>query len=202
MKVLITCGPTWVPIDDVRVISNTSTGQMGHTIAQKFKKAGVQVTLIEGAVTHALQAKGIKVIKYRFFDELAAVLKREVRRKYDIVIHAAAVSDFKVTGASKTKIASAKAITLRLAPTEKLINAIKKLSPESFLVGFKLESQLSPKGLLNETKSLFIDSGCDVVVANTIKNGYHGFIVDADGNILVKANNKQTVASALVKIIL
>lgn len=198
MNVLITCGPTWVPVDDVRVISNISSGEMGHLIAQSFKKAKAHVTIIEGPVTHVLQDKGIKVIKYRFFDELARIFKSELRKKYDIVVHAAAVSDFKVQGASNKKIDSAKALTLRLTPTEKLIQSVKRLSPESFLVGFKLES----KNVVKETKALFIDAGCDLVVANVLKGGYQGFIVDADTNILCKAKTKQKIANELVNFLI
>src|SRR5580698_10572903 len=98
MRVLITCGATWTPIDDVRVISNISSGEMGHLIAQSFRQKGAHVTIIEGPVTHTLEDKKIKFIKYRFFDELARILKQELVKKYDIIVHAAAVSDFKVKG--------------------------------------------------------------------------------------------------------
>ena len=114
IRVLITCGATWTPIDDVRVISNISSGEMGHLIAEAFRKQKAEVTVIEGPVTHALTDKKVKVIKYRFFDELANVLKKELLKKYDIIIHAAAVSDFKVVGASGKKIASDRNVTLRL----------------------------------------------------------------------------------------
>src|ERR1700681_1633108 len=101
-RVLVTCGATWVPIDDVRVISNISSGEMGHLIAQAFRQKGALVTIIEGPVTHTLVDKKIKTIKYRFFDELPRVLKQELLKKCDIVVHAAAVSDFKVVAASKS----------------------------------------------------------------------------------------------------
>src|SRR5208283_4531225 len=125
VKVLITCGATWTPIDDVRVISNISTGEMGHFIAQAFRRAGAGVTVIEGPVTHTLLARGIKIIKYRFFDQLAKLLKTELRKKYDIIIHAAAVSDFKLQGPYKGKVTSDRALTLRLVATPKLIKTIK-----------------------------------------------------------------------------
>jgi phosphopantothenoylcysteine decarboxylase/phosphopantothenate--cysteine ligase len=199
VRVLITCGATWVPIDDVRVISNVSTGEMGHLIAQAFSRKEAQVTLIEGPVTHSLADKKVKVIKYRFFDELARTLKTELLKKYDVVIHAAAVSDFKVKGHSKSKISSDSSLTLKLVPNPKLINDIKRLSPESLLVGFKLESNLSPKSIFKTVKPLFTSAGCDLVVANTINKGYKGFIVNADGDILSKANKKQLLADLLVK---
>jgi len=199
MKVLITCGPTWVPIDDVRVISNISSGEMGHLIAQAFRSNRAFVTIIEGPVTHTLIDKKIKIIKYRFFDELARALSQELLKKYDIIIHAAAVSDFKVIRPLKSKISSEKALTLSLFATRKLIRDIKRLSPESFLVGFKLESNLNPKNIFKTVKSLFTSVGCDLVVANTLKHGYQGFIVNAQGDILVKADNKRALAQNLVK---
>ena len=198
---MITCGATWVPIDDVRVISNVSSGEMGHLIAQAFRSKKAVVTIIEGQVTHTLADKKIKIIKYRFFDELARVLKQELLKKYDIIVHAAAVSDFKVKGAASSKIASDKALTLNLTATPKLIKDIKRLSPKSFLVGFKLESNMSLKNIFKTVKSLFTDAGCDLVVANTLKDGYQGFIVDADGNILSKVASKKTLAQNLTSVI-
>ena len=202
MKVLVTCGPTWVPIDDVRVISNVSSGEMGHLIAQAFRQKNAQVTIIEGPVTHTLADKKIKIIKYRFFDELERALKIELVKKYDIIIHAAAVSDFKVIGASKNKISSAKALTLNLTATPKLIKDIKRLSPESFLVGFKLESNLNLKDIFKTIRPLFTSAGCDLVVANKLAGGYQGFIVNADGDVLAKAVNKRALAQNLVKLLI
>ena len=202
MRVLITCGATWTPIDDVRVISNISSGEMGHLIALAFRQKSAQVTIIEGPVTHTLVDKKIKIVKYRFFDELASVLKQELLKKYDIIIHAAAVSDFQVLGASKSKISSQQVLTLNLAPTKKLIDDIKRLSPESFLVGFKLESKIDLKNIFKIVESLFISAGCDLVVANTLKDGYQGFVVNADGEILSKATNKKALAQNLVKLLI
>ena len=187
MRVLLTCGPTWVPIDSVRIISNRSTGQMGALIVRELKKSGALVTEIKGPL---------------FFDDFKTALKRELRKKYDVVIHAAAVSDFKAAAGGKGKLDSTKALTLRLVPTEKLINSIKKISPGSFLVGFKLEPDLNARNIFSKTRGLFAQSGCDLVVANTLKRGYKGFIVDADGKVLAQANNKQAIANDLVKLIL
>jgi len=202
LRVLVTCGPTWTPIDDVRVISNVSSGEMGHLIAQAFKVNKAHVTVIEGQVTHALKDKNIKVIKFRFFDELASALKAELLKNYDIIVHAAAVSDFKVRSVSKSKISSGKDLNLKLIATPKLIKDIKRLSPDSLLVGFKLESNLNPKNIYNTVRSLFTVSACDLVVANSLKHGYQGFIVNADGDILSKAADKKILAQDLVRILI
>ncbi len=202
LKVLVTCGATWTPIDDVRVISNVSSGQMGHLIAKAFSLKKAQVTVIEGPVAHTLDDKKIKVIKYRYFDELAKVLKQEISKKYDIIVHAAAVSDFKAAKVSNRKMASGKSISLKLIPTPKLIKQIKRLSPNSFLVGFKLESRLNQKDIFKTVRPLFKSSACDLVVANSIKQGYKGFIVNADGNILKYTESKEALAQDLVKLLI
>ena len=205
MKILITCGPTWMPIDDVRVISNQSSGEMGHLIAQSLLTQGAKVTLLEGAVTDSWGEPSVKVIKYRFFDELQKALKAELKKNYDCVIHAAAVSDFKLAKPLKGKINSAKSLTLKLIPSFKLIDGIKKISPRIFLVGFKLEPGLKNSNVAKETRGLFKSAHCDLVVANSSTdaiNGvctYRGFIVDADGKILAKADTKRELARLLVK---
>ena len=201
MKVLITCGPTWVPIDDVRVISNTSSGEMGHLIAEGFLNAGCSVTLIQGPVTHAWSHAKVNVVRYNFFDELEQALKVNLRKKYDCVIHAAAVSDFKVKDAKKGKIDSGRTRSLSLAPTRKLIDLIKQIAPGSFLVGFKLEPKFKKSEVFQDVRPLFTQSGCDLVVANTLMP-YQGFIVDADGNIIAHALSKRNLAKALVKTLL
>ena len=101
MKVLVTCGPTWVPIDAVRVISNHSTGEMGRLIAAAFVKAGAKVRVLEGPMS---------------FDDFARKFKAACTKKYDIVVHAAAVSDFKLKTAAKGKLSSGKTLNLRLVP--------------------------------------------------------------------------------------
>jgi len=186
MKALITCGPTWVAIDDVRVISNRSTGEMGRLIAGQFKKAGAKVTMLEGPMS---------------FDDFAAALSKESAKKYDIVVHAAAVSDFKPQRVAKTKIASEKPFSLKLVPTEKLVNRIKRASPGTFLVGFKLEPGLNEKSAFRASRKLFTDSGADVVVANSVTHGYKGYILDADGRVLAKASSKQQLAKKLCRTI-
>ena len=108
----------------------------------------------------------------------------ECRKKYDCIIHTAAVSDFKPALIAKNKISSAKKLTLNLVPTPKIIDQIKKIAPESFLIGFKLVSDIRASGVLKEVRHLISSAGCDAVLVNDLKNGYHAGICDADGKIL------------------
>ncbi len=199
MRVLITCGPTWVAVDDVRIISNQSTGEIGHLIAQACLDQGLAVTLIEGPVTHQWFHKKAKVIKYRYFDELKDILDVQLKKRFDIVIHAAAVSDFKMAKVLKGKFSSSKSLTLKLSPTVKLIDQIKIKAPDVFLVGFKLEPGMKTKNAVAESQSLFKKAQCDLVVANSVDRGYQGFVVSPQQKILVKTSNKKKLAEELIK---
>jgi len=77
-SVLITAGPTWVAIDSVRVISNTATGETGTLLAERFAQQGAKVTLLLGPVSNCCLNKKIRVINFKFFDELRDKLIREL----------------------------------------------------------------------------------------------------------------------------
>lgn len=69
-RVLITAGPTWVAIDKVRVISNTATGATGKILAQQLANKGAKVTLLINAENSCCLNKKIKILPFRFFDQL------------------------------------------------------------------------------------------------------------------------------------
>lgn len=185
-KILLTCGPTWVAIDDTRVISNRSTGELGHLIAGLAVKEGARVTMLEGPVIHPFAHKKVKTYRLFFYEDLAKLLKRELKKEYDIVIHAAAVSDYRPAQTFGSKLSSGfSTLKLNLVPTEKIINWVKTLNPKVFLVGFKLETNISKNMLSLKAFNLMKHSGCDLVVANTHQNGnYYSYIIGRNRNIL------------------
>ena len=197
-RILITCGPTWIPIDAVRVISNVSSGAFGYAIAEEFINEKAKVTILQGQVSVCPQPKAERVITYKFFDELAESLRKELRKKVDVVIHAAAVSDYQLRKSFKGKMSSSKNLKLDLVATPKIINSIKRINPNVFLVGFKLETNLSEEGAVKETKDLFKNSKCDLVVANSIDKSYRGFLVRKN-QVLNKASSRKQMAAILVK---
>jgi len=179
---LITAGPTWAAIDSVRVISNTASGRTGILLARDFKKLGAKVTLLLGPVGSCSLDKGIKMLRFSFFDELRSLLERELACvKYDAVIHTAAVSDYMAPRPYRRKIKSGiKGLRIRLSPTPKIINCIKRISPFSLAVGFKFEPQASRGVLLREARGLMRFARLDIAVANTIREGrYRAYIVGA-----------------------
>jgi len=200
-RILITAGPTWVPIDEVRVISNTASGATGILLAEKLSRLGAKVTLLLGpapfvgaglkpaptaetcnaGARHAVPLrKNIKIIRFHFFDELKKFISTELESaKYDAVIHSAAVADYRPRKPRRQKIRSGlKHLRLDLVPTEKIIDSIKKRNSSLYLVGFKFEPSDSKAVLIREAAVLARRSRADLVVANTtVKDKYLAYFV-------------------------
>jgi phosphopantothenoylcysteine decarboxylase/phosphopantothenate--cysteine ligase len=199
-RVLITAGPTWVPIDSVRVISNIATGETGILLANKLVSRGARVTLFLGPVGHCSIDKRVRLINFKFFDQLRNGLKKELRaRRYDKIIHNAAVSDFKPPRNAGGKISSQKSHTLKLSPLPKIAEEIRKLSPKAKLVIFKLEAQVTDSVLIKKAISACRKIKGDIVVANRV-NPYRAFIINS-GNKIVAAGNRKELTNRLIKIL-
>ncbi len=202
-RVLITAGPTWVPIDAVRVISNIATGATGVLLAEKLLKLGAKVTLLLGPVESCCLDKKINLIRFTFFAELRRIIAKElISKKYDIVIHSAAVADYKPKESFKQKLKSGiRQWNLRLVPTPKVIDSIKKMDQDLFLVGFKLEPKATRKILIDRTVSLIKRARLDLAVANSIhKNRYRAYIVNKK-QIYGPMSNKKDMATGLIRLI-
>jgi len=200
-KILITCGPVWTRIDPVRVISNISSGEMGHTLCRLLLAQRAKVTLLQGPTTHGFQHSKITLRTFTYFEELSALLSQELRRHhYDIVIHAAAVSDYQLKKASGQKISSElSCLRLNLVPTPKLITRIKKINPKVFLVGFKLQTCNDATLLFKNTKKLIAKTSCDMVVANILTNkNYKAFLINKDNKLMASANSRKKIAEKLI----
>ena len=200
-RILITAGPTWVPIDAVRVISNTATGETGILLADKLQRLGARVTLLLGPVAACCLDRRIRLVRFKFFDELkSALLKELASHKYDAVIHAAAVSDYMPEGAFRKKIGSdKKRLDLKLWPTPKLIDAIKKISRGIYLVGFKFEPNTARGILVKKTRDMMKRAGADLAVANTVcGNRYQAYIVSKD-TVEGPIKDKKGLTERLVK---
>lgn len=202
--ILITAGPTWVPIDSVRIISNIATGETGLMLAEKLCSKGARVTLLLGPGEFCcLSNSKVRLIRFRFFNELHSIFARELRaRKYDAVIHSAAVSDYRPLRYFREKIKSGlKKLEIELFPAPKIIDSIKKISPDTFLVGFKFEPDAGKKILIKRAKRLFSRAGLDLVVANSAKGKkYRAYIINRE-NTYGPLQSKNVLSERLVKII-
>ncbi|MGD8707301.1 MAG: bifunctional phosphopantothenoylcysteine decarboxylase/phosphopantothenate--cysteine ligase CoaBC [Nitrosopumilaceae archaeon] len=171
-KILMTAGPTIEYIDPVRVITNQSSGKTGVLLASEFISAGAKVTLVYGPGIET-PPSGAKVIKVSTSKEMFDSVKGEMKKKFDIVIMAAAAADYTPENPSKTKIKSAQnkiKISLKKAP--KIIDEIKKMQKNAFLVGFKAETNLSKKDLIKSAQKKLQESGADIIIANDIGSKY------------------------------
>lgn len=198
-RVLITAGPTWVPIDSVRVISNIATGETGRLLAQRLEEFGAKVTLVMGPVGSCCIDRKIRVIHFRFFNDLRHILKKELRlRKYDFIIHSAAVSDFKPLKFVKGKISSGRPCSLKLKLLPKIIKQIRALNPRAKVVIFKLEAGINQAMLIKRARESLRNYQADFVVANRIFPRYKAFILD-NSRIYGKSDSKKALAKRLVE---
>ncbi|CAD5244360.1 bifunctional phosphopantothenoylcysteine decarboxylase/phosphopantothenate--cysteine ligase CoaBC [Thermococcus camini] len=167
-RVLVTAGATREYIDPIRYITNASSGRMGVAIAEEAEFRGAEVTLIrtKGSVPSFVESQ----VEVETVEDMLEAIENELKaKKYDIVVLAAAVSDFRVKEKASVKIKSGKTLTLELEPTPKIINRVKKLQPDTFLVGFKAETGLSGEELIEAARRQIERAGSDLVVANTLK---------------------------------
>lgn len=208
-KILITAGPTWIPIDKVRVITNIFKGTLGSMIAKEAVKRGAKVTLLLGPGVIYLPSKissNLKVIRFKFFNELYELMNREIKsKKYDVVIHSAAVGDYTPIKPYDGKIKSGKTnLILKLKPTVKIVDKIKKWDPKVFLVKFKLEINLPKEELIERAYKSMLISNADLMVANDLKEitdkKHKAFIIDSEKNIF-KCNSKKETAKKILDFI-
>ncbi|MFB5615263.1 MAG: bifunctional phosphopantothenoylcysteine decarboxylase/phosphopantothenate--cysteine ligase CoaBC, partial [Candidatus Nitrosomaritimum yanchengensis] len=171
-KILMTAGPTIEYIDPVRVITNQSSGKTGVLLASEFISAGAKVTLVYGPGIER-PPRGAKVIKVSTSKEMFDSVKGEMKKKFDIVIMAAAAADYTPENPSRKKIKSTQnkiKISLKKAP--KIIDEIKKMQKNVFLVGFKAEANLSKKDLVKSAQKKLEESNADMIIANDIGSKY------------------------------
>jgi len=195
-KILMTAGPTLEFIDPIRVITNQSSGKTGVLLASDLISAGAKVTLIYGPGIES-PPKGAKIVPVKTAMEMLKEIKKQLKNKFDIVIMAAAVSDYIPEKISKTKIKSTKSkLILKLNQAPKIINQIKKIQKDVFLVGFKAETNFSKKALENSARKKLKESNADMIVANDIGTKYQK---NRNYNEVLIVNSQKSVSSGRKK---
>lgn len=189
MRVVVTCGPSYEPIDEVRRITNFSTGEMGILLANQLVRAGCEVVCFKGVgATCQERVVGARVIPFATNEHLRAALEGlEERGEISAVFHAAALCDYRVksvhtsagTEVAATKIPSrAGELTLTLDPAAKLIQELRALFPASRLVGWKYELIGSRADVLAAALRQISESRSDACVMNGAAYGAgFGFLV-------------------------
>jgi len=184
-KILVTAGPTYEAIDPVRYISNHSSGKMGFEIAKKASDLGAEVVLISGPSNQKIGTRSINLINVVSSKDM----HEEVIKYYseaDIVIMAAAVSDFKPKEFSNKKIKKDNIQPkMELEKTKDVLLELGRLKKNQFLVGFALENENEIENSLKKLKN----KNLDLIILNSLNDKGAGF--GTKTNKITIINNKE-----------
>ena len=184
-KVLITAGATRERLDPVRFITNDSSGKMGFAIAEAARDRGAEVTVIRGSVTAEIPA-GIRMIRIESARELYDAMMQKAPEQ-DVIIQAAAVSDYRPAEQKDRKIKkeSGSDLTLILTENPDIAKAVgEQKKPGQTLVGFAAETD----NLLKNAKSKLGKKKLDLIVANDVTKPGAGFNVDTNIAVLITSD--------------
>lgn len=182
LKVLVTAGSTVEYIDPIRVVTNISSGKMGVAIAEEGSDRGAEVTLVYGLGT-ATPPRNARVISVKTTEQMYDAVVSELKsKKYDAVIAAAAPADWTIEKPYSYKVSTHEfhSLNLKLKPTKKIIDYVKKISPKTFLVAFRAEYKLSEKDLIENAYKRLLDAKADLIVVNDVGKEGVGFEVDTN----------------------
>tara|TARA_Y100000310_G_C20473298_1_gene711156 strand:+ start:64 stop:888 length:825 start_codon:yes stop_codon:yes gene_type:complete len=187
-RILITAGATSEEIDPVRVITNKSSGKMGTYIAEQAFLRGAEVTLISG--TNSIEPSyHFNNIRINNVKELSNEIKKNIKNS-DVMIHAAAVSDFLVNSKAKKKLKSYETLNLELSPTTKILEKTKSMNNNIFLIGFKAEFKVNKNKLINRSYELLKNANADLIVANDVGKANRGFDTETNEVFIIDKNKK------------
>jgi phosphopantothenoylcysteine decarboxylase/phosphopantothenate--cysteine ligase len=203
LRALVTSGPTHEAIDPVRYIANRSSGKQGHAIAAALAQLGAQVTLVSGPTAEA-EPDGVQVVHV----ETAAQMLKACRAAMpcEIMVCAAAVADWHVADASRTKIKKSGAPPrINLAPNPDILATLAQPGPgrPRLVIGFAAETG----EVIEKAKIKRAEKNCDWIVANDVSPGSGAFggesntvhLVAAEGVDSWPTMKKRAVAERLAE---
>ncbi len=199
---LVTSGPTWEPIDPVRLIANRSSGKQGHAIAAALARAGAAVTLVSGPTAEP-DPVGVTVQRIETAAEMLAACQQAL--PVDIAVFAAAVADWRADTVSTQKLKKGgEPPTLTFAPNPDILATIAQhpTSRPRLVIGFAAETE----AVVEQATAKRLRKGCDWILANDVGLGTGTFggdantihLIDADGAEAWPRLAKVEVATRLV----
>ena len=178
IRFLISAGPTVEALDAARQLTNRSSGKMGVLIAQAAKLRGAEVDLVHGPVSVQQDLlEGLNTYPVRSSNEMGAKID-DLQPSAQVIVMAAAVSDFKNNSPSEQKISKEfflKSIFDDLVMTSDLIkNQTKKKLENQIFLGFAAETG-SDNEIIEKGEKKRVSKGCDLLMANPIDRAGQGF---------------------------
>lgn len=200
-RVVVTTGPTREAIDPIRFISNRSSGKMGVAVAMEAYRRGARVTLVHGPVPVEISSD-IEAISVVSAEDMETVVLREVfdsSDPADVVVMAAAVSDFRPTQSQGEKIKKAKGFdSIALTENPDILSTLGERRGDGappILVGFAMETGEIPV-LLEEARRKLKEKNADMIVGNFAEEA---FDLDTNRVWLIDRKGKQSEVTTTYK---
>lgn len=191
--VVVTAGGTQEYIDPVRYIGNRSSGKMGYAIAAEAARQGARVILVSAPTSLSVPAN-VELVAV----DSAQSMKEAVDCLYDsvdIVIMAAAVSDFRVANKAEQKIKKMESMTLELVKNPDILQSLGERKTHQFLVGFAAETEHVVEYGQDKVKRKHLD----MLVANDVSKANAGFNVDTNEGYFLYPNREPKVMQNMKK---
>ena len=212
-RILITAGPSREAIDNVRYLSNKSSGRMGIEIAKEASARGADVLLVAGECMVKIP-EYIKTNHVESAEDFIKVIKDEIsNNNYDFFISAAAISDYKPVDLIEGKISSdnVKELNVNMKLTPKILDIARRKDYKLFIIAFKAETNVSRSELIDRAYDRLLKSESDLIVANDVGRDDIGFnskdnevyIINKEKHIThIEKHTKRYVASKIIDVAL
>ena len=172
--ILVTAGGTQESIDPVRYIGNRSSGKMGYAIAEQAAHMGAKVILVSAPTSLPIPS-GVDFISV----DSAVSMQEAVEARYNdvnVVIMAAAVSDFRVLHKAEQKIKKMESMTIELVKNPDILQGLGSKNNHQILVGFAAETE----HVIKYGQDKVAKKNLDMLVANDVSKSNAGFNVDTN----------------------
>lgn len=195
-KFLIISGSTIEPIDDIRILTNRSSGKTGIELAKSCYERNANVKLLVGKTQFQIP----NFINVENFESVKDLISK-INFNYDVIIVSAAISDYTVNK-QEGKISSEKEeLILKLKQNPKVISYIRK-NFKGTLIGFKLETKLKEEELIEKAYKKLKDENLDLVIANRLEDVKLEenivFIIDKNKNVEKVVGKKSLIAEKIL----
>ena len=203
-KVLITAGACYEMIDDVRAITNLSSGKMGLALAFAYYLRGFDVTLISSAQNLPKSMENLEFLSFKSSAELLEILKNKKLAKDDLLVMAAAISDYIPSQKAKGKIKKSGAnLNLELKENIDILSSLKELKCKK--IGFKME--MDEQSALSSAKNMLENKALDAVCLNVLKaQNYFGseqnevLFITKNSQKMLKMASKHEIAAQIARL--
>ena len=200
-KVIITAGACYEMIDDVRAITNLSSGKMGLALAFAYYLRGFDVTLISSAQNLPKSMENLEFFSFKSSADLLEILKNKKLAKDDLLVMAAAISDYIPSQKAKGKIKKSGAnLNLELKENIDILSSLKELKCKK--IGFKME--MDEQSALRSAKNMLENKALDAVCLNVLKaQNYFGseqnevLFITKNSQKMLKMASKHEIAAQI-----